>query len=120
MENLKARELRIGNYVIFNTNDIPFRITAAGILDMATHENKGLPFFHIPIPLTEDILLKCGFERYRLSFSNRFTLNRITLFSIDNVFYVKFNGNNVKVEFVHDLQNICYYHNNKQELTIKL
>jgi len=26
----------------------------------------------------------------------------------------------IKIEFVHDLQNIYYYHNNKQELTIKL
>lgn len=72
-----------------------------------------------PIPLTEDILLKCGFELHRLAFSNKFTLNRVTLFSIDNVFYAKTLGMDIDIKYVHQLQNL-YYALTNEKLNIQL
>ena len=60
IQKLKANELRIGNYVIFNTNNKPFQITPAGILEVSQIEGKPSPYFYEAVPLTEDILLKCG------------------------------------------------------------
>lgn len=56
---MKARELRIGNWVKGNR---PFKVLPKDILVSYNHEKQQGESRYLPIPLTEEILLKCGFE----------------------------------------------------------
>jgi hypothetical protein len=106
MENLKARELRIGNYGINNQGDI-FKVSWI---------NSGIEGLLKPIPLTEDILKNNGKKLYGWDDMIFYRLGIIDIeVNLQGFFF-----DDIKIEFVHDLQNIYYYHNNKQELTIKL
>lgn len=66
---IKASELRIGNHVLYKPygNRDGERVTIAGILGMKAYFNKytnesGMLHAMRPIPLTPEILEKCGFE----------------------------------------------------------
>lgn len=67
---MKHTELMIGNYVSFD--DFPVRVTKVGLTHIEGLLNKydtlyemRLKIEHInPIPITEELLLKNGFERY--------------------------------------------------------
>lgn len=74
MEEIKAGDIMIGNYVMFeNTTHIVTEISETLVAtrwikgnDKYIHELSDLR----PIPLTEDILLKCGFiENYRSEYT---------------------------------------------------
>lgn len=54
---MKANELRIGNYVMFQGLNRPFRVSIIDTTETET-ETKAMP-----IPLTEDWLLKFGFDK---------------------------------------------------------
>lgn len=133
VQKLRAKELRIGNYVIFNTNDKPFPITAAGLLELSQIEGKPNPYFYEPIPLTTEWLRKFGFvfedigtnpteeeKRYRyaeIGFGSKcfgivFDTEKCT-FTLQNVV-----GELVEYQYVHHLQNV-YYWNTFRELVIK-
>ena len=60
VSKLKAKDLRIGNYVIFNTNEKPFQITAAGLLEISQMEGKPNPYCYEPILLNIDWLMRFG------------------------------------------------------------
>ena len=72
------------------------------------------------IPLSEEILLKCGFEKLAFSFNcERF---HMTKQDDTNKWFLAFNKNNAFIctmRYLHELQNL-YYLLTKQELEIKL
>lgn len=114
---MKANELRIGNYIYevgFSTQDgYPKGYKELGIIK----NGKDIEFsaFKEPIPLTEEWLLKFGFEL------------KNTYYSIDGM-YIRKDGEMFEtevgeclyksIEYVHQLQNL-YFALNDEELTMK-
>lgn len=121
---MKANELRIGNLV--NRLGETTKITAIQTIDVggigyvSTLKSGAITTSQIePIPLTEEILLKCGFEifpwGYVIKSSNDFGI-RLNLKS----FVYEVSGNSaVKVNYLHQLQNL-YFSLTGEELKIKL
>lgn len=111
---IKSGELRIGNLVQMN-----------GIYISVTHilplwiEGDYSPFGYIeydklePIELTEQVILKCGYKQVN-------TLNNGTLvFSGTPYLYfkdgvVRFLCHTIKIQFLHQLQNVVFYHQGKE------
>ncbi|WP_301704076.1 hypothetical protein [uncultured Parabacteroides sp.] len=69
-----VRELKIGNYVYLQSSKTPYRITEIGYseIEYPRYEASGISSGAVfrtyvenlnPIPLTEELLLKCGFEK---------------------------------------------------------
>lgn len=102
---IKANELRLGNICMMpSSNKVTF-ITAMDISDIQLgYKNR------IPIPLTEDWLVKFGFERESRRYSpTKFFYQKypITFYTGDK--YIKLNGNyEYNILYVHQLQNL--YH----------
>jgi hypothetical protein len=134
---MEAKELRIGNWFNdtleggghfqveqickdsggFNGYYIAYR---NGSFKMSLEEDEEEEFRCIqPIPLTQEWLLKCGFERiigakkriYKLTYYS-------TIFTYDEDGYFRVNGLFVSCHFVHTLQNL-YFALTGEELTIK-
>lgn len=125
---IQIQELRVGNYVStiypkFNyekVKEIKEKVVYTGNI-------KGIGYISLkPIPLTEEILLKCGFElkgiifRINNGFANQFDVN----YSLSrNVYYYDSSKygiyNEVKLKYLHQLQNL-YYCLTGEELNIKL
>ena len=150
---MKASELRIGNYLFDSIEDIGviqvteiknmtdnrignMSISYYGVnggyitasLEENSTDNEAEDYMIQPIPLTEEWLLKLGFNEYidfgcktgvfdyiNLDFSYSMKTKKITIMH---------NGNNMshvlkkEVIYVHQLQNL-YYALNGEELTIK-
>ena len=125
---MEAKELRIGNLVIYNDILMKIRgITAptprkgiynnefiielfdgAGLLDCKLDEIN-------PIPLTEEWLIKLGFARK----GNVFRLKKLTIFKVKERFYSPHSGfaYSIEIQDVHQLQNL-YFALTGEELTI--
>lgn len=108
---MKAEELRIGNWVINGSGSY----TTVDQMDFEqwTFDNMK------PIPLTPEILGKCGFELFPWGWvkksSNDFGI-RLQVHS----FSYEVSGNNpVKIKYLHQLQNL-YFALTGEELEIKL
>lgn len=122
---MKASELRIGNY-IFNRNDQLCKVKElsedkinAPVIDWPV---TGLP--HKPIELTEEWLIKFGFQNITLKYYQNTNLKGLYLENIDS--YLTFDksewrleqdddwrdgGNHhdlLKIEYVHQLQNLYF------------
>lgn len=105
--NIKARELRIGN-CINNTSGQPFQVYATCLVTLAQYEaDKKIDLGYNPIPLTEEWLLKFGFEKFTTkdvypTFANNiFNWNNGILYLIGYGFM-----NHCK--YVHQLQNLYF------------
>lgn len=109
---MKAQELRIGNY--YDNNGRFNKVTPSVIQDVMESERTWCK----PIPLTEEILLKCGFnETEKLpGTQKRYEKKKIKI-SISNS--GNFYTNKIQVIYLHQLQNL-YYALTNEELTIKL
>lgn len=128
---MKANELRIGNYIqdyyntkIFVVKTVDSTLEYLDLSDSKTHEN------HItnlkPIPLTEDILLNCGFEKAVDSNVWVCNLTRQTMFyeltfnsQIGASLYEDEHWIKSDIKYLHTLQNL-YFALTGEELTIKL
>jgi len=110
---MKSTEFRIGNLIKCDENIL---IVEEIIKNGITTEDYGLHFDIIqPIPLTEELLLKCGFVKYS---------NDILVFA-KKYYYVKSNKTIMigqepfcTIEYLHTLQNFFALTN--QELKIIL
>lgn len=95
---IKATDLRYGNKLIFlgqiQTFEFIDQIREDGIFWIQTKEQKiaHKNFQFKPIPLTEEILLKCP----------------------NDLIFPEW------IKFLHDLQNWYFYNNNKKELDFKI
>lgn len=110
---MKANELRIGNYVYRQSGkmvvnrDSVYQIENVNLQSALKYE---------PIPLTEDWLIKFGFEKSGIEW-----LGRICLEDYNNEIYYSA-GEGVKlsrvIKYVHDLQNLTFALTG-EELSIK-
>ena len=124
---MKANELRIGNYVLFNNFIQPQRAVVVDGKFLLPFNKTDLEInnYYQPIPLTEEWLLKFGFEKEsNKSYSTGeeivygvYKLDELTYNSIQKNWW--FNGvlSNQPI-YVHQLQNL-YYALKGEELTIK-
>lgn len=120
---IKAEELRIGNYVkSARTGEI---IPVDWIAIKCVHDGNTLPPAHgtgiayEPIPLTGEILLKCGFEKGDYNeFRHTNLIGTLTLY--DGICEIHLGDlYSVWIESLHRLQNL-YFSLTGQELKIKL
>jgi len=123
---MKANELRIGNYFIdtvgsyCNPNTIQqvHKIDRYGVNGWQDMGASGVCEFEQmnPIPLTEEWLLKFGFEKY----GNEFTKEDINIYHKElNEFRCRIDDyNHVVLLYVHALQNL-FFALTGEELTIK-
>ena len=118
---MKATELRIGNEVFYEETEITLSISDLVVIDLAN--KQGYEHKYKPIPLTEEWLLKFGFEetyakncfKKRLFETEHFIYVTITkthnILSIgdryiSNEYIMVFVTN--PIEYVHQLQNLFF------------
>jgi hypothetical protein len=130
MENLRAQELRIGNFV--NNKG---RLDIVTCLEYVTFEDitnvRGQYyecFIPEPIPLTEEWLLKFGFKIdkdpetvfYEIRFDKianyKFYISRKIGFGI---FYYETNFSTTQINSVHQLQNLYFAITNEELILVK-
>jgi len=120
---MKATELRIGNYIDYTTErEIVTMQTTYEYIRLINNGNKNFK----PIPLTEEWLLKFGFEIYNdpetvfyeIKFDKianyKFCISRKIGFGI---FYYENNFSTTQIDSVHSLQNLFFAITN-EELTL--
>lgn len=135
-KTMKANELRIGNIHETNCFDIPregirsFRIDGKCYSYITGHGislvEQGLMEF-VPIPLTEDWLLKMGFELSGHQLGEEYSRGNFSMYYYNGdypdyegeILASCFNGNNVEIKYIHQLQNL-YFALTGEELEIKL
>ena len=116
---MKANELRIGNWVMGNK---PFRVDGVNI---ALYEQtiKALDSERwLPIPLTEEWLIKFGFEKIKNNGIDYELHDCVISFEAKWMFTSESYQNEVRTlipKHVHQLQNL-YFALTNEELTIKL
>jgi len=115
---MEAKEFRIGNLVY----DSQKRVVSIDII----HSYKGYlthPFDEryndfSPIPLTEDLLLKFGFERDKFYIPTLYYNSKLRIKNDERGFWVNACYNFVLIKYVHQLQNL-YFALTGEELTLK-
>jgi hypothetical protein len=132
---MKANELRLGNWIEFNNfisppNNLQVTPRMFRQLGMDLSENLDLELsgYHKPIPLTEEWLLRMGFEinkRPSKDIYIEFNPRMAILFNQGNVGemdliqdgkFISFKHGHIK--YVHQLQNL-YFALTNEELTMK-
>jgi hypothetical protein len=117
---IKVNELRIGNHVLDEHGNISIINTISRSVrisnDKYKWESKGEEQIH-PIPLTDELLLECGFENYEV-FKNTWGYNGIELYIQDGIIWIDLMNNSVEINYLHELQNL-YFSLTKTELKIE-
>jgi hypothetical protein len=112
---VQKNELRIGNYVDFNgelakISQLWDKETIFKCGDSDLYENLNA------IPLTEELLLKCGFEKSGMAYVNSmFVIDKWS----DGRFWYGHRGGSMELKHLHQLQNLYFALINK-EVEIKL
>lgn len=121
---VKANELRIGNLLLMTFEGVIEAMTARSIGYINTANNKGHTHPFEPILLTEEILIKAGFEKidypnFQLKIGNLKLKCRIQ--GAINVCYSELEDIYLgdRIKYVHDLQNF-YFALRGTELNITL
>jgi hypothetical protein len=119
---MKANELRIGNFVKGKEMNVYWTVEAIDGNSIFSYGKwRSLDAFE-PIPLTEEWLLKFGFE-YRKEilfdgwYSKLINYNSIRIFKDENGFF-KYYSAITYIHHVHQLQNL-YHALTGEELTLK-
>ena len=116
---MKATELRVGNYVYYADKKTLLKINGGHIL---------YPSQIYPIPLTEDILLKCGFievfgvkKEYKIKINKKEDILVYNLIVEETSIWTDYGGFYLdnQINYIHQLQNL-YFALTGNELTIKL
>lgn len=111
-----VRELKIGNYVYLQNSKTPYKITEIGYseIEYPRYEASGISSGAVfrtyienlnPIPLTEALLLKCGFGRKHFGSATIYCHLSIEL---DAYFCLKGVDYNIPVRSLHQLQNLYF------------
>lgn len=117
---VNANELRLGNWISYNgkyyeVDEIWFDLDEGAYYTQDFNIN-----FISPIPLTEELLLKCGFERNKTY--KRYFYNGISISKYEGEKYFVFDGwrfRAIDIKYLHQLQNL-YFILTGEELTINL
>ncbi|PCH95876.1 MAG: hypothetical protein COB83_07160 [Gammaproteobacteria bacterium] len=104
--SLEAKELRIGNKAIYVITGEIITVTISWIKKAGDRLK--------PIPLTEEWLLKFGFQLN----DNVARFRALVIYKQDGIWWFDIVLNSVEIKHVHQLQNLYYALTNK-ELTIK-
>lgn len=125
---MEARELRIGNLVKSKNHpkDSVFIIYKIYENSVVALKSGSLYRFYIdelePVPLTEELLLKFGFENtHRIDYGELkpcYAIFSLAIMLRHNSFFVDWIGGNTEIKYVHQLQNL-YFDLTGEELTIK-
>lgn len=115
---MDIKSLRLGNYVMYEqTTHV---VTAISRTLIGTHWPGGTEnYIHLPdeldpIPLTEEILLKCGFEKDIVS-EKLYKKGDYQVYFAEKPVFRMMGFSIVEVEFLHELQNV-YFATAKKEL----
>jgi len=101
---MKASELRIGNIVYFNDNDV-HTITGRDILDLDLYP---LDDSFTPIPLSEQWLVKFGFEEVERYGKGVWMVHDFILIFYPDECLLCDCDIDVKIKHVHQLQNLYF------------
>lgn len=113
---MKANELRLNNYVKHNGNFYQVEEISDEWLQIDNYQlNTELNEIE-PIPLTEEILLKCGFFEGQIGY---YFLNDITISVEGQVYFGDEETWVAELQYLHQLQNL-YFALTNQELEINL
>lgn len=125
METTLANQLRIGNYLNYLIEDNlderkkwlePHKIDATDICIIEKIKDHNFE----PIPLTEEILLKCGFfKKLGYGYNNVRMTGGLYLSTCLSYFVYQYYDIRIEIKFLHELQNI-FYILEKTELEINL
>jgi hypothetical protein len=134
--NINFKELRLDNYICINNNLHPCRvkeITITSVVVESIIENYNEPTINSmnPIPLTEEWLLKFGFENSAIGYEYAIELDKtLQLIDVNNEYYPQLIqapefssmesqiiGLNL-IKYLHQLQNL-YFALTNEELTMK-
>jgi hypothetical protein len=121
---IQANELRLGNWIEAEVNFEYQQIQVFEINEDTLNGFKGVLRSSTGIPLTEDWLLKLGFEKDDGESDNPFCTLRFSNFEFQSDLsvnfervYVRLNNKDLIIEYVHQLQNL-YFALTGAELTI--
>lgn len=122
---INANELRIGNIVYYDSAEGDLLTNRIDWQDLkwVSEDEKGFNLVHSPIPLTEEILLKAGFEKVsNESEALKYSLNGFDLvFTYDEWTWSPIQGAKIgtNIKYIHQLQNL-YFALTGEELKIEL
>ena len=122
---IKASELRIGNYLNVRLRTFSEfkkeKITASGIMDIHSNKDKSSIEYQ-PIPLTEEILLKCGWVQEKSKYTSKLGNSMFLLLDVfydGEDFYLECLGVRKHLTSLHYLQNLVHSLTNKElEITM--
>jgi hypothetical protein len=117
---MKSNELKIGNLVKYTEDQTIFTVDSVSEIGLDVHNNIEKTWIELyqfePIPLTEEILIRAGFEKMNFEGNDSFIKGDFELDSSFN--YTAYEGY-IELEYIHRLQNL-YFALTGEELEIKL
>jgi len=116
--NMKIEDLRIGNWILGTNSERkselkPFQVYAETFSDIES--TYGI---FEPIPLSEDILLKCGFEKHKHDI-RYYQYGSLKLKVNEKGFKFQYGESISYYHYLHQIQNLYFILNNS-ELKINL
>ena len=105
---MKSNELRVGNWINYLGDNMKFNE-----IDLSNLFNPSIDMYDTdlePIELTEEILLKCGFEKTIVNTVIKAWLKFSFYLTIrdDGDFFYEWKGGNIQVKYLHQLQNLYF------------
>jgi len=120
---IHSNELRIGNYLEYYipTDDLGWQTTQVDWQDirLCQEQNESFNLENRPIPLTEEWLMKFGFNS-KFSGYRKVNLRLVNFLETETIYHVFFKNSLIKtIQYVHELQNV-YFALTNTELTLTL
>lgn len=118
---MKKNELRIGNYVLYENEEIQIDIDCFYWSVESSYAELEYWEQYKPIPITDEWLLKFGFKVIKNYNNGLIGFKDFNLLGDENLYYYTYDNHNVigvGLKYVHQLQNL-YFALTGEELFIK-